>query len=167
MQNIDEFAEVRSKRGRMTRLDEPFLVARQSNPSFISPFLQAGGGDHTGKVLFNLIEARGCPFEVPHRSQQHLLLYRPGAGERAAEHTGPLLNCLCASCCLDTQLKTTYTQHQPNLPQLYEPFYADFGPLNLGRTYRFCEITARMIKVGAAALGGARQTHKPFELQSK
>ncbi|GBF88358.1 serine threonine specific phosphatase [Raphidocelis subcapitata] len=31
---------------------------------------------------------------------------------------------------------------------LYEPFYADFGPLNLGRTYRFCQITARLLKEG-------------------
>ncbi|GBF88355.1 hypothetical protein Rsub_01067 [Raphidocelis subcapitata] len=29
---------------------------------------------------------------------------------------------------------------------LYEPFYADFGPLNLGKTYRFCEITARLLQ---------------------
>jgi hypothetical protein len=31
--------------------------------------------------------------------------------------------------------------------KVYEPFYADFGPLNLGRTYRFCEITARLLRV--------------------
>ncbi|KIZ02856.1 protein phosphatase [Monoraphidium neglectum] len=30
--------------------------------------------------------------------------------------------------------------------ELYEPFYADFGPLNLGRTYRFCEITSRLLQ---------------------
>ncbi|KAI8468258.1 MAG: cell division cycle protein 14, partial [Monoraphidium minutum] len=29
---------------------------------------------------------------------------------------------------------------------LYEPFYQDFGPLNLGRTYRFCEITSRLLQ---------------------
>lgn len=33
-------------------------------------------------------------------------------------------------------------------PQIYEPFASDFGPLNLGRTYRFCEITTKMLKVG-------------------
>jgi hypothetical protein len=42
--------------------------------------------------------------------------------------------------------------------QVYEPFYADFGPLNLGRTYRFCEITARLLKVRAAG-AGARAQH--------
>lgn len=31
--------------------------------------------------------------------------------------------------------------------QLYEPFFQDFGPLNLGRTYRFCEITSRLLQV--------------------
>jgi hypothetical protein len=34
--------------------------------------------------------------------------------------------------------------------QLYEPFYADFGPLNLGKTFRFCEITARLLEVRRA-----------------
>ncbi|KAI8464247.1 MAG: protein-tyrosine phosphatase-like protein [Monoraphidium minutum] len=29
---------------------------------------------------------------------------------------------------------------------LYEPFYSDFGPLNLGRTFRFCEKTARLLQ---------------------
>jgi cell division cycle 14 len=28
---------------------------------------------------------------------------------------------------------------------VYEPFYSDFGPLNLGRTFRFCEATARLL----------------------
>lgn len=36
--------------------------------------------------------------------------------------------------------------------QLYEPFYADFGPLNMGRTYRFCETTARLLQVRAVVL---------------
>ena len=38
---------------------------------------------------------------------------------------------------------------------VYEPFYADFGPLNLGRTYRFCQITSRLLEEGARR-GGAR-----------
>eukprot|EP00877_Chromochloris_zofingiensis_P013433 jgi/Chrzof1/8343/Cz03g06260.t1 len=29
---------------------------------------------------------------------------------------------------------------------VYEPFYADFGPLNLGKTYRFCELTRRLLQ---------------------
>ncbi|WIA28379.1 hypothetical protein OEZ86_010925 [Tetradesmus obliquus] len=29
---------------------------------------------------------------------------------------------------------------------LYEPFYADFGPLNLGKTYRFCEHTRQLLQ---------------------
>lgn len=29
---------------------------------------------------------------------------------------------------------------------LYEPFFADFGPLNLGRTYRFCQRTAELLQ---------------------
>lgn len=33
------------------------------------------------------------------------------------------------------------------LLQLYEPFYADFGPLNLGKTYRFCEHTKQLLQV--------------------
>lgn len=33
------------------------------------------------------------------------------------------------------------------LVQLYEPFYADFGPLNLGKTHRFCEHTQQLLKV--------------------
>jgi hypothetical protein len=49
--------------------------------------------------------------------------------------------------------RLTQAPHAPRAlpPQLYEPFYADFGPLNLGRTYRFCQITARLLKVGARA----------------
>jgi hypothetical protein len=34
------------------------------------------------------------------------------------------------------------------LPQLYEPFFADFGPLNLGKTYRFCARTNQLLQVG-------------------
>lgn len=33
------------------------------------------------------------------------------------------------------------------LLQLYEPFYADFGPLNLGKTHRFCEHTKQLLQV--------------------
>ncbi|GLC37545.1 hypothetical protein PLESTM_000600700 [Pleodorina starrii] len=29
---------------------------------------------------------------------------------------------------------------------LYEPFFADFGPLNLGRTYRFCQKTKQLLQ---------------------
>lgn len=29
---------------------------------------------------------------------------------------------------------------------LYEPFYADFGPLNLGKTHRFCEHTKQLLQ---------------------
>lgn len=31
--------------------------------------------------------------------------------------------------------------------QVYEPFYADFGPLNLGLTYRFCQKTQNHLQV--------------------
>ena len=31
--------------------------------------------------------------------------------------------------------------------QVYEPIYADFGPLNLGKTYRFCARTAELLEV--------------------
>lgn len=31
--------------------------------------------------------------------------------------------------------------------QVYEPFYADFGPLNLGLTYRFCQKTQTNLQV--------------------
>eukprot|EP00191_Tetraselmis_sp_GSL018_P004509 CAMPEP_0177596176 /NCGR_PEP_ID=MMETSP0419_2-20121207/10863_1 /TAXON_ID=582737 /ORGANISM="Tetraselmis sp., Strain GSL018" /LENGTH=223 /DNA_ID=CAMNT_0019087911 /DNA_START=730 /DNA_END=1401 /DNA_ORIENTATION=+ len=31
---------------------------------------------------------------------------------------------------------------------IYEPFFADFGPLNLGLTYRFCEKTSALLKEG-------------------
>lgn len=31
--------------------------------------------------------------------------------------------------------------------QLYEPFFADFGPLNLGKTYRFCMRTQALLAV--------------------
>ena len=30
---------------------------------------------------------------------------------------------------------------------MYEPFYADFGPLNLGLTYRFCQKTQEVLQV--------------------
>jgi len=34
----------------------------------------------------------------------------------------------------------------PNTQQVYEPFYADFGPLNLGRAFRYCELAARLLQ---------------------
>jgi hypothetical protein len=42
------------------------------------------------------------------------------------------------------------------LLQLYEPFYADFGPLNLGKTHRFCEHTKQLLQVRVA--GGRAST---------
>ncbi len=36
------------------------------------------------------------------------------------------------------------------MPQVYEPFYADFGPLNLGLTYRFCQKTQNNLQVLAS-----------------
>ena len=32
--------------------------------------------------------------------------------------------------------------------QVYEPFYADFGPLNLGLAFSFCQKTRRLLEVG-------------------
>eukprot|EP00899_Mesostigma_viride_P029380 jgi/Mesvir1/9627/Mv07817-RA.1 len=31
---------------------------------------------------------------------------------------------------------------------VYQPFFADFGPLNLGQTYRYCELLRHILKVG-------------------
>ena len=31
---------------------------------------------------------------------------------------------------------------------MYEPFYADFGPLNLGLAFSFCQKTKRLLEVG-------------------
>jgi hypothetical protein len=63
--------------------------------------------------------------------------------------------CVCCSCVhatcvgLSGQHQHPYRRHSSHralhIPQLYEPFYADFGPLNLGKTYRFCELTARLL----------------------
>ena len=36
------------------------------------------------------------------------------------------------------------------MPQVYEPFYADFGPLNLGLTYRFGQKTQNNLQVIAS-----------------
>jgi Dual specificity protein phosphatase, N-terminal half len=33
--------------------------------------------------------------------------------------------------------------------QLYEPFDKDFGPLNLGLAYRFCQRMNHLLEVGA------------------
>lgn len=38
--------------------------------------------------------------------------------------------------------------------QLYEPFYADFGPLNLGKTHRFCETTKQLLQVRVCRAAG-------------
>ena len=32
-------------------------------------------------------------------------------------------------------------------PQVYEPFFGDFGPLNLGHTYNFCKRTNEFLEV--------------------
>ncbi len=40
------------------------------------------------------------------------------------------------------------------LLQLYEPFFADFGPLNLGKTYRFCQKTKQLLQVRYTAQRG-------------
>jgi hypothetical protein len=33
------------------------------------------------------------------------------------------------------------------VPQLYEPFFADFGPLNLGLAYRYCTKLHQLLEV--------------------
>lgn len=43
---------------------------------------------------------------------------------------------------------------RPSLVQLYEPFFADFGPLNLGKTYRFCQKTKQLLQVRYTSSGG-------------
>lgn len=35
----------------------------------------------------------------------------------------------------------------PDSPQLYEPFYEDFGPLNLGKTHKFVMRTHQLLQV--------------------
>lgn len=40
----------------------------------------------------------------------------------------------CTTFCIDTEL-------------VYEPFCADFGPLNLGNTFRFCQKLSALLKV--------------------
>jgi hypothetical protein len=30
--------------------------------------------------------------------------------------------------------------------QLFEPFFADFGPLNLGKAYRYCRTTRELLQ---------------------
>jgi len=39
------------------------------------------------------------------------------------------------------------TANRASRAQLYEPFYADFGPLNLGHAYKFCRRTAELVQV--------------------
>jgi len=55
----------------------------------------------------------------------------------------------CSSCCMAACSHLTFPV------QLYEPFYADFGPLNLGKTYRFCEHTKQLLQVRRAAENSA------------
>ena len=45
----------------------------------------------------------------------------------------------CTAFCIDTEL-------------VYEPFCADFGPLNLGNTFRFCQKLSALLKVQARSL---------------
>ena len=35
----------------------------------------------------------------------------------------------------------------PLVPQVYQPFFADFGPLNLGQAFRFCQKLRAALKV--------------------
>jgi hypothetical protein len=61
------------------------------------------------------------------------------------------------SCCIELLwAMSKFSHNHPIWPmsdvnmlllQLYEPFYADFGPLNLGKTYRFCEHTKQLLQV--------------------
>lgn len=44
--------------------------------------------------------------------------------------------------------------------QLYEPFFADFGPLNLGRTFRFCQQTKQLLQVRPAPVTRALVRHR-------
>ena len=47
--------------------------------------------------------------------------------------------------------------HQERLPlQIYEPFAADFGPLNLGSTFRFCQKAMSLLQVEAFMVSKAR-----------
>lgn len=36
-----------------------------------------------------------------------------------------------------------------NVMQEYEPFYGDFGPLNMGHTFMFCTRTASLLQVAS------------------
>eukprot|EP00879_Flechtneria_rotunda_P014777 GHRR01015441.1.p1 GENE.GHRR01015441.1~~GHRR01015441.1.p1 ORF type:complete len:205 (+),score=50.64 GHRR01015441.1:217-831(+) len=63
---------------------------------------------------------------IPHRFYLAFLKRADSPCNSAIAHTN-------ISYCIDNEL-------------LYEPFYADFGPLNLGKTYRFCEHTKQLLQ---------------------
>ena len=66
-----------------------------------------------------------------------MLQHRLGAG---AQDAGKPLPSVLAVVCV--------SQGNPPSAQLYEPFYADFGPLNLGHAFKYCRRTAELLQVG-------------------
>lgn len=65
-----------------------------------------------------------------------MLQHRLGAGAQDAGK--PLPSVLAVVC---------FSQGNPLRAQLYEPFYADFGPLNLGHAFKYCRRTAELLQV--------------------
>ena len=45
-----------------------------------------------------------------------------------------------------------YTEPACEPPQVYEPFFGDFGPLNLGHTYNFCKRVNDLLHVRCASI---------------
>ena len=65
----------------------------------------------------------------------NLLLYRRRTGMFAASR-----GCCSPAIAVEPPLSSLCMQ-------VYEPFFADFGPLNLGLAYRYCQRTAELLKV--------------------
>ena len=65
-----------------------------------------------------------------------MLQHRLGAG--AQDAVKPLPSVLAV---------VFFSQGNPLRAQLYEPFYADFGPLNLGHAFKYCRRTAELLQV--------------------
>ena len=81
-------------------------------------------------------------------------------GPRAGEPRGGGAECwaglgACGAATAAPPSHASRSPHPPS-PQLYEPFYADFGPLNLGKAHRFVLRTAELLQASEAPEGACR-----------
>jgi len=97
----------------------------------------------------HLLPRPAGPGQVPLRlcPRRHGLCGQPGRAGRGVLQRGRGAGAHDAGGLHHTIKASPKTANRAARAQLYEPFYADFGPLNLGHAYKFCRRTAELVQV--------------------